>query len=156
MPDPNQRYRINSPRVVHQTLDGETVIIDFETGAYFSLDQTGAQTWQLIEAGRSQAVIESLLASRCSAAPAEIAAGLQRFLDDLLAESLVVPLAPGQAVPAAPAFALAGQPGDLAERGPFTPPALLKYTDMQDLLLLDPIHEVDEAGWPAPKPQPGA
>ena len=23
-----------------------------------------------------------------------------------------------------------------------------KYTDMQELLLLDPVHEVDEAGWP--------
>jgi hypothetical protein len=27
-------------------------------------------------------------------------------------------------------------------------PVLNKYTDMQDLLLLDPIHEVDERGWP--------
>ena len=30
----------------------------------------------------------------------------------------------------------------------FEAPILQKYTDMQDLLLLDPIHEVDEAGWP--------
>jgi hypothetical protein len=28
---------------------------------------------------------------------------------------------------------------------------LNKYTDMQDLLLLDPIHEVDAAGWPSTK-----
>ena len=29
---------------------------------------------------------------------------------------------------------------------------LEKYTDMQDLLLLDPIHEVDDgSGWPTPK-----
>jgi hypothetical protein len=35
----------------------------------------------------------------------------------------------------------------------FTQPVLEVYTDMQDLLLLDPIHEVDEeAGWPSPKP----
>ena len=26
-----------------------------------------------------------------------------------------------------------------------------KYDDMQELLLLDPIHEVDEAGWPVKK-----
>jgi hypothetical protein len=25
------------------------------------------------------------------------------------------------------------------------------YEDMQDLLLLDPIHDVDETGWPARK-----
>ncbi len=29
-----------------------------------------------------------------------------------------------------------------------------KYTDMQDLLLLDPIHEVDETkGWPTRDPK---
>ena len=30
----------------------------------------------------------------------------------------------------------------------FEKPVLQKYSDMQDLLLLDPIHEVDEMGWP--------
>jgi hypothetical protein len=28
-------------------------------------------------------------------------------------------------------------------------PKLQKYTDVQSLLLLDPIHEVSEVGWPA-------
>jgi hypothetical protein len=30
-------------------------------------------------------------------------------------------------------------------------PLLRKYTDMRDLLLLDPIHDVDEQGWPVRK-----
>jgi hypothetical protein len=34
------------------------------------------------------------------------------------------------------------------EKLKFEPPILEKYVDMQDLLLLDPIHEVDERGWP--------
>ena len=29
------------------------------------------------------------------------------------------------------------------------PPVLNKYTDMQDLLLIDPIHDVEAHGWPA-------
>jgi hypothetical protein len=33
----------------------------------------------------------------------------------------------------------------------FVPPSLAKFQDMQDLLLLDPIHETDEPGWPARK-----
>jgi hypothetical protein len=28
------------------------------------------------------------------------------------------------------------------------PPVLERYTDMQELLFLDPIHDVDESGWP--------
>ena len=35
-----------------------------------------------------------------------------------------------------------------AVRKPYTAPAVQKYDDLEDLLLLDPIHEVDEAGWP--------
>ncbi|MCA1554989.1 MAG: PqqD family protein, partial [Chloroflexi bacterium] len=31
---------------------------------------------------------------------------------------------------------------------PFEPPSLQRFTDMQDILLVDPIHEVDESGWP--------
>jgi hypothetical protein len=27
-------------------------------------------------------------------------------------------------------------------------PSFEKYSDMQEMLLLDPIHEVSEAGWP--------
>ncbi len=29
-------------------------------------------------------------------------------------------------------------------------PKLGKHTDMQELLLLDPVHEVGETGWPNP------
>ena len=34
------------------------------------------------------------------------------------------------------------------ERVPYVPPVLEKFTDMQDLILLDPVHEVSERGWP--------
>ena len=34
----------------------------------------------------------------------------------------------------------------------YTEPSLSVFSDMQDLLLLDPIHDVSEAGWPMPKP----
>jgi hypothetical protein len=35
-----------------------------------------------------------------------------------------------------------------AAPGAYEAPKLSAYTDMQELLLLDPIHEVDESGWP--------
>jgi hypothetical protein len=30
------------------------------------------------------------------------------------------------------------------------------FTDMEDLLLLDPIHDVGDAGWPMPQTPPPA
>ncbi len=37
--------------------------------------------------------------------------------------------------------------------GHFEPPKLAKYTNMSDLLMLDPVHDVDEQGWPNRKPE---
>ena|SRR6476660_8869681 len=40
------------------------------------------------------------------------------------------------------------RPDDLGTAAAFVTPELHKYTDMQELLLVDPIHEVAEEGWP--------
>jgi hypothetical protein len=35
----------------------------------------------------------------------------------------------------------------------FLPPEIDIFSDMQDILLLDPVHDVDESGWPILKGQ---
>jgi hypothetical protein len=49
-----------------------------------------------------------------------------------------------------------GDPGAVtpvaAATTPYLAPVLNAYSDMKDLLLLDPIHDVAEEGWPIPKP----
>ena len=41
-----------------------------------------------------------------------------------------------------------GEPSFRAPAGAYEPPVLEKYEDMQEMLLLDPIHGLDEDGWP--------
>ncbi|HXW08443.1 MAG TPA: PqqD family protein [Vicinamibacterales bacterium] len=41
-----------SPDVVWRDLDGEAVLLDLSSGAYFGLNQVGTRIWQLLEAGR--------------------------------------------------------------------------------------------------------
>ena len=36
--------RINTPTVVHEAIDGETIILNIDSGFYYSLVETGAQT----------------------------------------------------------------------------------------------------------------
>ena len=73
---------------------------------------------------------------------------------ELEAEDLILVLPETAAPNAAHETLAATEPID--SRLPFVNPTLTKFTDMQDLLLLDPIHEVDEMGWPHPKPAPEA
>jgi Coenzyme PQQ synthesis protein D (PqqD) len=136
------RYRVNRPRVINETIDGEAIMIDLTTGSYYSLDRVGGEVWSLLEASAGVEEIVAELGRRYDAEPAEIRRGIDELLQRLVAEELVVPCDDGEPFQAVPAEPLP------AERRPFQHPRLEKFTDMQDLILLDPVHEVDSRGWP--------
>ncbi|MGE3074353.1 MAG: PqqD family protein [Dehalococcoidia bacterium] len=125
------RYEVNKPDVVDESVDGEVLIVHLGTGAYYSSRGAGDVAWRLLSAGKTVA--------EASASHGIAEDALSRFVDQLIAEELVRPrtTAPQEVESLA---AAAGEP------------TLDKYTDMQELLLLDPIHDVEEAGWPMAKP----
>jgi hypothetical protein len=41
-------FRVDSPKIVHQTIDDEVVIINMENGTYFLLEHAGVQVWELL------------------------------------------------------------------------------------------------------------
>ncbi|HDY70854.1 MAG TPA: PqqD family protein, partial [Nitrospirae bacterium] len=43
------RFRINKPHVINEIIDGEVVILNLDTGNYYSMDKAGADIWGLIE-----------------------------------------------------------------------------------------------------------
>ena len=146
-----QRYRVNAPQVVHQTIDGEVVIINLEHGYYYSLTESGADAWAALAAGGSLADAATDVAAAYDAERDAIDDALSALVVELEREGLLIPDgARGEGVvastPAADRSAEAG-----CGRRPFTAPVLQKFSDMQELLLLDPIHEVDETGWPSVK-----
>lgn len=132
---------VNRTRVVHETIDGETILIHLETGTYYSLDGAGSEAWALLAPGATR---ESLVAAgreRYLGNPLAVEMGLSGLVDELLREELLVEVEP----PAGEAT-----PGRLpAGQVPFVVPVLQIYTDMQEFMLVDPLHDVDEgAGWP--------
>jgi hypothetical protein len=135
------RFKVNGPPVIHQTLDGEVIVVNLDTGSYYSFDGVAAEIWAAV--GRGLTVEEAVaeVADRYGASSDVAEPAVKRFLAELAQEELIVSVN-GSAPLAAPA-AVDGVPGDA-----FPEPLLNKYTDMQELLLLDPIHEVDERGWP--------
>ncbi|MCC7361697.1 MAG: PqqD family protein [Anaerolineales bacterium] len=137
----NEAHHINTPKIVHETIEGEVVIINLDNGAYYSLDQAGAALWGELEGGAGTSDLAAYLEAHYAVSAAEAEAAVNAWVAALIAEELV-----RRAGPAAPRPALTS-----SQRSPFVTPALNKHTDMQDLLLLDPIHEVDETGWPSIK-----
>ena len=139
-------FRINAPAVVSEIIDGEAIIMHISSGHYFSAPATGSLVWSWIEQGADTRSIVQRLAARFSAPQATLSEALSTFVSDLLAHDLIVPIeAPPVATPVDNEVAS-------PSRSAFIPPVLEVHTDMQDMLLLDPVDDVDETGWPAALP----
>jgi hypothetical protein len=130
---PDKRIKINAPSVIFDQSDGQTVIINLVTGHYFRLDRPSSRLWDRLKDSPSY----SGLLAGCNNAD-ELAARLPGIVDELDGNGLIVMFD----IPDAEAD---DRPGDWRFEG-F---ALERYTDLEDILGLDPIHEADpELGWP--------
>jgi coenzyme PQQ synthesis protein D (PqqD) len=142
---PAARFTV-SPRVINETIDGEAVMINLTSGNYYILDPTGAEIWGHIERSASLEDIVAALEARYEAPAGAIANAVSGLIEELEREDLIVSGSKaGTEAPAAPA-------DTSVPRTDFQNPRLDKFTDMQDLILIDPVHQVDEAGWPHAKP----
>lgn len=125
--------RPRSKKLAVDKFPGEVIIVDFETGTYYSLQKGASIIWELLEEGISENEVMNVFDSATS----EQQERIRTFLSDLLEFNLLEKVSP---------------------KTPKTHPqkkyeeiVIEKYTDMEDLIMLDPIHEVDERGWPHKK-----
>jgi hypothetical protein len=151
-----RQFRVDPRRIVHETIEGETILIDLETGAYFSFRGAAPAIWEKLVQGRSDLEVICEMQQGYEGDGTTIASATSGMIDQLQREGLLEPVQMnGNQSPAA--AGLAPPPG--GEKQPFELPMVERYTDMQYFLLLDPIHEVQETGWPhaaAENPPPPA
>jgi Coenzyme PQQ synthesis protein D (PqqD) len=146
----SERFRINAPKVVHEIIDGEVVIVNLDRGDYYSLLQTGADIWDGIARGLSRCEIVDEMIQRYAGDRAIIEQGVHNFIAELLNDELIGAEQTHEGDSNGKAATMTKEGN--GEKPNFEPPSLQKYTDMEELLALDPIHDVDEAvGWPSTK-----
>jgi hypothetical protein len=133
--------------VISETVGGETIIVNLASGHYFSLQGTAVDIWQGLERGDSAEAIVAELEGRYEAGDGEIDATVRKLLEDFAGSELIVEDASSNG---AGSEVLASQ--NVGERVPFVAPGFATFTDMQDIILLDPVHEVDTQGWPHASP----
>ena len=143
--DSTVSFKLNGPNIVHETIDGETVVINLDSGNYYSLQLAGAEIWDLIVRGATVGQINQYIGLRYDGASESIEQGVSDLVSELQRQELIVPLSVSEA-----SSALSFEdPKPAGEKPAFKTPVLEQFTDMKDLLLLDPVHEVDEEeGWP--------
>ena len=129
-------FSITGDHIVGEVFDGEAIIIDTVTGAYFSLAEGPANVWTALMKGH-----------RTLSDIAESSAVAQDVVHVVLVELVNA----GLINTSAPSTEVA-ETAETAETAEVTPMYLTKYSDMEELLLLDPIHDVSPAGWPSSSP----
>jgi hypothetical protein len=125
------RYELRAPAVICDDLDGEVIAIDLEVGRYYRITGPSSHVWSWLIAGSSP---DEIVATCSSDARAAVDAFTGCLLEcDLIREA---PLSTPSNPPT---------PWDL------TTLDVEVFSDLEDILGLDPIHEVDpERGWPYP------
>jgi hypothetical protein len=135
----------NRRDVAHEAFDGEVILIHFPSGRYFRLDAAGKVGWSAVEHGATRSSVAQALRASFEVDERAALASAGRFLEALASHGLVVEGT------AAANGAAAAPPTSSSARAPFSEPAIEVFTDLQELFLVDPIHDVDETGWPSAK-----
>lgn len=135
------RFSLFDQNIVSDLFGDEVVLVNLETGVYYSLRGSAAQVWIRIENHfNSQEILESLTilySNFTKDAELEIV----QFIHELWDKKLIKHIDNLEQVPLSA----------IGLEKPYTPPVMEMYSDMQDILLLDPVHDVDKTGWPLPK-----
>ena len=141
------RFRLNEPNVVFEAFDEEIVLVNLDSGNYYSLSGTAPSIFIDLADGFSIDEVTVRIQARHAGDAKGIGVAVAGFVNRLVSEQVLVEatdrLARPRGLPSE-------EPGN---RTPFQEPVIESYTDMQDLLTLDPIHDVDTAGWPVAKPK---
>jgi hypothetical protein len=134
-------YSLNKEKIISEVFDGETVMINLDTGSYYATNTTGSVILKLIE---KQVDIDKKIEDYFILNEIKqevVSEELSEYLNSLLKENIIVESRNG-AVPTM---------SSNEEKISYVKPELSCFTDMQELILLDPIHEVSDEGWPAKK-----
>ena len=140
------RYQINETKMFYDMADGQAIVINFETGMYYGMSSLGSAVLDRLVRGIDIETVADELAAR-KEAPSNLGEMLQSFIEELRQKEILVPASEEQGSEQPPLLAF--------EEESFTDGWLLEvaeYAEAQDLILADPIHDVDvDMGWPIMK-----
>lgn len=149
-----EKYEPAGQDVVAEEIDGEVVIVNLKNGNYYSLTQSATLVWAGIQEHISVKQIRERLAQRYRGE----ADAMNRDIDELLRALELEQLirrwsdADAHADDGAAGDATVAGAASATEQVDYLAPVFERFTDMGDLLLLDPVHEAEEEkGWPHAK-----
>ena len=140
--DAFKAIQLNDGTFSSEIIDGELILLNRYEGIYYSAGGSIAEIWPMLVSGASLASVIDEAKQMFDGKPEGIAAEILGLVKTLVEENIVFQIPPGES-----AEVRSGTPAR-----PFAPFNFEKYADLQDILTLDPLHDVDVvSGWPTPR-----
>jgi len=137
----NKTYKINESKAISETIDGETIIINLETGYYYSVNKTATIIWNEIQKNNPTKNISQHFLNLYEVDEDTAEKSITEIISILLKDDLILELDSEIS------------PNIMEQRtnpmkGKFIMPKIERYDDMAGALMSDPVHDVNEDGWP--------
>ncbi len=148
-----QIYKINPHGIIFEVIDGEVIVLNINSGEYYNMTGTGALIFQLIVDGKAYSEVVDQILCRYVGCSERISLSVSGFIEELLEEKLIIKIPEDLNNSSAISLEAFNINAVLSavNKSEYLEPNMNKYTEMADLLLLDPIHQVQDAGWPNKK-----
>ena len=88
MPDAKRPVRV-SPSTLYRELQGETVLLQLDSGEYFGLDEISTRIWQLIVETGDLDAVEATMLKEFEVDRTVLSQDLTRVVGDLVAKRLI-------------------------------------------------------------------
>lgn len=132
-------YTTALPELASEIFDGELVIANYKLGLYYSISIEGSWIWQGLAHGLTVSQIVQWLSGHFPDQAGALSTLVEEFVEKLIAEKLILQSSKSDS-------SATGLP--ILTGSVLTSPVIESFNDLQDLLLLDPVHDVDHTGWP--------
>ena len=125
-------YQLANPDIVFERFDEDLVVLNLRSGQYFGFNHAGTVIWSALSSGVKVGLIIEAGVNRES---------LEQFLSELIAHGLLIETAQLQTALSEELTKLLSQELEV--------PSIEIYDDLAELIMADPIHDVDtDVGWP--------
>lgn len=137
----SQNLNLNLENTSWERIDGEIIVISYNTGKYYSVNKQGSDLLYLIEMKVKRELWSEILKLNFQsyAENTEILQKIDEFVEKCLSEKLLI---------------IGGTNLEKVElpndyiRDSWESPELRIFDDLTDILLIDPVHDTSLEGWP--------
>ena len=136
-------FKIASPEIASERLDGEVILVSLESGKYFNFNGTASDVFWMIERGVPREKWEELL-SRYFNNSDSMTHDINVLVSKLLTSRIITQSSADPITLTSNEYEL---PNDY-KRDKWISPELTEFSDLKDLILVDPVHDTSLEGWP--------